>query len=148
MIEEQGIVVGVKEKEKSALIRAERGSACEKCQAKDFCYSIGGKEMLVETDNPVNAGIGDRVVFKIPASAILKVSMILYLVPLFAFILGVITGQEFGKNISPEFNPDLMSGVFGALFLAAAFFGIRIYGKSAEKRQGLRPTVTRVINAV
>lgn len=146
MIEEQGIVVDIKADK--AVIKTERGSTCEKCQAKDLCQSIGGgNEMLVEALNPVNAKKGDRVIFKVAAAAILKTSLILYLAPLFGFISGVVIGQEVAGYISPDLNPDLASGIFGIIFLVIAFFSIRLYGKSAENKEGFRPIIVRIINA-
>ena len=146
MVEEQGIVVDIKDDK--AIIKTERGSTCEKCQAKDLCQSIGGgNEMLVEALNPVNAKIGNRVMFKVSAAMLLKTSLIIYLVPLFGFISGVVIGQELAGYIYPKLNPDLASGIFGVLFLGLAFFSIRIYGKSVENKQGFRPVIIRIINA-
>ncbi len=145
MVEEQGIVIDIKAEK--AIIRAERGSTCDKCQAKDLCQSIGsGNEMLLEADNPINAKKGDRVLFKVTAAMLLKTSLILYLVPLFAFISGVVIGQESAKYIS-GLNPDLASGIFGVLFLVISFFSIRLYGKSKENKEGFRPVIIRIINA-
>lgn len=146
MVEEQGIVVDIKADK--AVIKTERGSTCEKCQAKDLCQSIGnGNEMLVEALNPVNAKKGDRVIFNVAAATILKTSLILYLAPLFGFISGVVIGQELAGYISPKLNPDLASGIFGILFLVIAFFSIRLYGKSVENKEGFRPVIIRIINA-
>ncbi|MBI5682393.1 MAG: SoxR reducing system RseC family protein [Deltaproteobacteria bacterium] len=138
MVEEHGIVMAIKTDR--AILKTERGSTCERCQAKEFCYSLGEKETFVEVDNPVNANIGDMVIFKIPTSAIIKTSLIIYLVPLFAFIAGVVIGQKFAGHL----NPDLASGIFGVIFLTAAFFGIRIYGKAMENKKGVRPTIVRL----
>lgn len=145
MIEESGVIVDIKADK--AVIKTERGSTCEKCQAKDLCQSIGGgNEMLVEALNPVNAKKGDRVIFNVAAATILKTSLILYLVPLFGFISGVVIGQELAVYVSPELNPDLASGIFGIIFLAIAFFSIRLYGKSAENKEGFMPVIIRIIN--
>jgi len=142
-MEESGIVVDIKGNR--AIIKTERGSSCEKCQSKDFCHTTsGGSETLIEADNPIDAKKGDRVIFQVAAGVLLKTRVVLYLLPLFAFITGVVVGQKFSGHM----NPDLASGIFGFLFLTAAFFGIKIYGKFVEEKQGYRPVVKRIINAV
>lgn len=140
MVEEHGIVMAIKTDR--AIIKTERGATCEKCMAKEFCYSLSEKDTFVEVDNPINAKVGDAVIFKIPTSAIIKTGMIIYLVPLFAFITGIVIGQKFAGHL----NPDLASGLFGIAFLVAAFFGIRIYSKAMENKKGVRPSIVRLAN--
>ncbi|HBR17517.1 MAG: hypothetical protein A3G39_08955 [Deltaproteobacteria bacterium RIFCSPLOWO2_12_FULL_43_16] len=144
MIEERGIVIDVKGD--TAFIKAEKGTSCESCVARETCHgTIGTNEVIIEAENAANAKFGDRVVVMVGTSTLLKASFILYLGPIAGLIIGVVLGQTLVKQFAVNLNPDLLSGILGALFLVISFFGIRLYGKSLEKREGFRPVVVRVV---
>lgn len=143
MIEEQGVVIDVKGSK--AFIKAEKGTSCESCVARETCHgTIGANEVIIEAENPVNAKFGDRVVVMVGTATLLKASFILYMGPIAGLILGVVLGQMLAKQFTLDINPDLLSGILGALFLAITFFGIRLYGKRLEKKEGFRPVVVKV----
>lgn len=144
MIEERGIVIDVKGD--TAFIKAEKGTSCESCVARETCHgTIGTNEVIIEAENRVNAKFGDRVVVMVGTATILKASFILYLGPIAGLIIGVALGQILVKQFVVDLNPDLLSGILGALFLIITFFGIRILGKWLAKKEGFRPVVDRVV---
>ncbi|MBI5327894.1 MAG: SoxR reducing system RseC family protein [Deltaproteobacteria bacterium] len=144
MIEEQGVVIDIKGNR--AFVKTEKGTSCESCVARETCHgTIGTNEVIIEADNTVNAKFGDRVVIMVGTATLLKASFILYLGPIAGLILGVVIGQILVKQFTISINPDLLSGIMGALFLIITFFGIRLYGKSLEKKEGFRPVVVRVV---
>lgn len=131
----------------SALIKTRQSSACEGCSSKKSCSSgqDASGEGLLEADNPVGAKVGDSVIFTVGAGSVLKAGALLYLVPILSFILGVVIGQS-GPVIAllPGQNPDLLSGVLGAAFLALAFIGLKVYSAFLDKNRTFRPKVLRV----
>jgi sigma-E factor negative regulatory protein RseC len=144
MIEEQGIVIDIKGS--LAFVKTEKGTSCESCVSRETCHgTIGTNEVIIEAENIANAKFGDRVIVMVGTATILKASFILYMGPIAGLILGVILGQVLVKQFAIDLNPDLLSGILGALFLVIVFFGIRLYGKLLEKREGFRPVVVRVV---
>ena len=145
MIEEQGVIISLKSD--IAFISTEKGSECEGCGSKSLCNPDEGedKTMVVEAFNPIEAKVGERVLFTVGAATVLKGGMMLYLVPLLSFIAGVVAGQVFGPKLMPDMNLDLLSFVLGFAFVAIAFVGLRFYGKRASTSNTYRPTVVRVI---
>ncbi|MBI5048146.1 MAG: SoxR reducing system RseC family protein [Deltaproteobacteria bacterium] len=144
MIEEQGIVIDIKGSR--AFVKTEKGTSCESCVARETCHgTIGTNEVIIEAENVANAKFGDRVVVMVGTATLLKASFILYMGPIAGLIIGVILGQVLVKQFAIDLNPDLLSGILGALFLVITFFGIRLYGKLLEKREGFRPVVVRVV---
>ena len=144
MIEERGVIIDIKGNR--AFVKTEKGASCESCVARETCHgTIGTNEVIIEAENTVNAKFGDRVVVMVGTATLIKASLILYISPIAGLIIGVVLGQILVKQFAVNLNPDLLSGILGALFLVIAFFGIRFYGKSLEKRQGFRPAVVRVI---
>ena len=145
MIEEHGIVV--QDKGGRVLIKAQRSSSCEGCASKKSCSSgqASGADMLIEADNLAGASVGDRVVFTAGAGSVLKAGALLYLVPILSFIFGVVIGQtEAITGLFPSQNPDLISGVLGAVFLALAFIGLKVYSAFLDKSKTFMPKVLRV----
>lgn len=144
MIEEQGVVIDIKGSR--AFVKTEKGTSCESCVSRETCHgTIGTNEVIIEAENAANAKFGDRVVVMVGTATLLKASFILYLGPIAGLIIGVVIGQLIVKQFAINLNPDLLSGILGFLFLVIAFFGIRIYGKSLEKREGFRPVVVRIV---
>ena len=142
-MEEHGVVV--ESKGAVVLIRAKRTSACDSCASSKSCHSISDEEMLVEADDPIGAEVGDRVIYEVSASAIIKAGMLLYLVPLLSFILGLVLGSVASPRYFTEQNPDLVSGIFGVVFLGAAFIGLKLYGRRLERDKSYRPHVLKVM---
>lgn len=144
MLEEQGVVVNIKGNR--AFIKTGKGTSCESCVARETCHGvIGTNEVIIEAENPINAKFGDRVIVMIGTATLLKASLLLYLGPVAGLIAGVVLGQIFVKQFALTLNPDLLSGVIGLFFLIITFFGIRLYGKMLEKKEGFRPVVVRVV---
>lgn len=141
-MEEHGVVVQIKNN--IAIIKSERSSACESCASKKTCASGGApNEMFIEAENTIGAKAGDRIVFSIGASSVIKAGLIIYLVPILSFIFGVVLGQSAGTRFLPEVNPDLISGVVGAAFLIIAFFGLKAYNAFMEKTKSFKPQILR-----
>lgn len=142
MVEEHGVIIKVVGA--AVMIKAERTTSCEGCSSKSLCHSSGTSQ-LIEADNRVGAKVGDHVVFTVGAGSVLKAGLILYLVPVIAFILGAVLGRTGAKLITTGLNPDLASGVLGVFFLIAAFAGIKLYSARISRNKAYRPQVLRVV---
>lgn len=142
-MEERGVIVECKGS--VAVIRAQRTSSCDSCSSKKTCSSGSSSDMLIEAANGIGARAGDHVVFTVGGGSVLKAGVVLYLVPVLFFIGGIVLGQLAGKSVFIGLNPDLVSGVFGVVFLVIAFFGIKLYGKILEKSGAYRPQILRVV---
>jgi len=144
-MEEHGIVVRLIGG--GAVIKTRQSSACESCASKKSCSSgqSASGDAFIEADNPVGAKVGDSVIFTVGAGSILKAGALLYLVPIISFIVGVVIGQSgLVTGLLPGYNPDLLSGLLGAAFLALAFIGLKVYSAFLDKKRSFRPKVLRV----
>jgi sigma-E factor negative regulatory protein RseC len=142
-MEEEGVVV--KDKAGRVTIKARRSTSCESCASKGTCSAGADTDMLIEADNPVGAGVGDRVVFSVGAASVIKAGLLLYLVPIVSFIFGVVLGQTVAARFWTGWNPDLVSGGLGVVFLVLAYFGLRLYGSYASRHKSFGPRVLRVV---
>jgi sigma-E factor negative regulatory protein RseC len=100
-------------------------------------------DVEVEAINAVGAKVNDRVSICFETSSLLKVSFLVYMIPLLFLILGVIVGDK----IAVLFNCDqsIFSVLAGFLFLFAAFFFVKAKGKELSKKDAYQPKIIRIL---
>ena len=76
-------------------VTVQRSEACNSCSAKGACRTLGGQtgNLLLALDNTVNAEPGDQVRITIEESALVKASLVLYLVPALGLVGGALGGS-------------------------------------------------------
>ncbi len=139
----EGIVIKVNSS--TAWVKCTRSAACESCKAKDFCDTVGGSDDDVEIEaiNAAKAKVDDRVTISFKTSSLLKVSFLVYMVPVLFLILGVVIGDK----IAAIFNYDqsIFSVLAGLLFLLAAFFFVKTKGSKMSKKDEYKPKIIRIL---
>ena len=145
MATEEGIVTKVYSS--TAWVKCTKSAACESCSAKGFCDTVGGvsdDDVEVEAINAVGAKVDDRVTISFETSSLLKVSFLVYMVPVLFLILGVVVGD----NIARIFNYDqsIFSVLVGFLFLFAAFFFVKAKGKELSIKEAYQPKIIRILS--
>ncbi|MEA3429405.1 MAG: SoxR reducing system RseC family protein [Thermodesulfobacteriota bacterium] len=143
MVTEEGIVIKVDSS--TAWVKCTKSAACESCKAKGFCDTAGGSDDDVEVEaiNAVQAKVDDRVTISFKTSSLLKVSFLVYMIPVLFLILGVIIGDK----IAPIFNYDqsIFSMLVGFLFLVAAFFFVKAKGRVLSTKEEYKPKIIRIL---
>lgn len=144
MIEEVGIIVELRGKH-VALVLCEKNSMCEHCATAGACH-IGddGRARTVEAVNAIGAQVGDKVRVAVSTRTFLQSGFILYIVPLIALVVGAVIGKAVGENLKVGLNPDLLSAIFGAFFLAGSFLVIRV-GSQALSAEAFRPRIVAIL---
>ena len=120
MTKENGVVI--KTGESKAWVKTIKRSECEGCASHDSCEAA--KEAEVEAINTIGAKIGDTVVVGFETGSLIKVSMMLYLFPVLAMIVGAVIGSK----LAPVYNIDesIMSAIFSFSFFFLSFICIRL----------------------
>ena len=143
MATEEGIVT--KADSSTAWVKCTKSAACESCSAKGFCDTMGGSEDTVELEaiNAVGAKVNDRVTISFETSSLLKVSFLVYMIPVLFLILGVIIGNK----IALIFNYDqsIFAMLVGFLFLVASFFFVKAKGRELSKKDTYQPKIIRIL---
>lgn len=130
-VEHSGVVVAI-EGDK-ARVRFMRSSACKSCGA---CLTVGEKEMETLVDNNLNAVVGDRVLVQLSASSLLIASVLCYVLPLCALLIGIWLGMPLG---------DFYALLFGVVGCVIVFLLLRIVDKRAIRSRRFIPTMTKII---
>ena len=120
MVTENGIVI--KTDVKTACIKTIRSSSCEGCASKDSCE--GGKEAQVEALNTIGAKTGDAVVVGFETGSFIKISMLIYLFPVFSMAAGAVAGSYLAPLYG--FDTTNASALLAFSFLGLSFLVIRL----------------------
>ncbi|HHD12180.1 MAG TPA: hypothetical protein ENK42_07040 [Deltaproteobacteria bacterium] len=141
-MEETGTVIEVRGD--TVLIRTEKKSACESCASREVCHSVSEKDVVLEALNPIGAKKGDRVVFTVHATTLVKAGLLVYLFPLAGFIAGVVAGQLLGDAL-PAIDKDLLSALLGFGLMGVVFVVVNLYSRKKERLKEYMPRVVRIL---
>ncbi|MDX5300342.1 MAG: SoxR reducing system RseC family protein [Gammaproteobacteria bacterium] len=100
MIEESGRVVALEGE--GVWVQVIRQSACQSCSARKGCGQAalagmsGGRAHQVWIENPLGAQVGDQVRIGVSEAAMLRASLLVYLVPLLALMLAAVVASGAG----------------------------------------------------
>jgi len=144
MATEEGIVV--RTDTGSAWIKTVKSGACQSCSAQGYCHSLGGgRDVEVHALNPVAAKVGDRVLIGFETGPLMKVSFMLYIVPILALIVGAAVGQGVAPFLS--LNPQASSILMGFLLVFLSFWWIRKKSNQLAGKDRYRPKILRTLAA-
>ncbi len=127
-MKKQGQVVRVEGE--MAYIAVERQEACGgKCEA---CGGCAGQEnvSIVEVKNDLGVEKGDCVMLEAPEGKLLKYSLLLYTVPLIAFILGLVISIYVFSRMNIE-SYEIYSFLIGLFCVGLAIIVIKIFDENA-----------------
>lgn len=130
MIEEKAQVIEVKGD--TLVLQAQRQSACGSCSANRGCGTsvlskvVGQKFTRFQADNNINARVGDTVIVAIPEDALVKGSLVMYMVPVLAmFVTGLLADHLLEPTLPYRdffIAMTSFSGLAGGAFLARKYF--------------------------
>ena len=143
MNEAEGVVKDIRGS--NALVLTDRQAMCGTCEAKGFCRMLGGgKEILSEALNPIGAGIGDMVKIGIPAGAVTKASMVVYLLPAVGIVGGAVIGYFLGMIYNFDANVSTLIG--GAVCLGLSMLLVRQLNNILSRSPSYQPEIIKIIN--
>ncbi len=141
MATETGIVTQIKGE--YAVVKTQRAAGCGACTEKETCHSMGGgKEIEFTATNAAHAGVGDQVVLDFKTSRMLKLSMLIYIFPILALVIGAVIGHNWA--ISAGIDPSVGAAVPGFLAFFAAIGIILRLEKGARHSDRYKPVIVSV----
>ncbi len=145
MIEETARVIGIEDDQ--LLLEAQTKTACNACEVKQGCGTsvmskvVGRKFTRFRAPNTVNARVGDEVVVGLAEEAMLKGSVLVYLLPLLAMIVfALLADMLLDAEAAARDLQVLGAGLFG--FAAMLVISRRLLS-SDDNRSKLNPVVLR-----
>ena len=144
MATETGMVIQIKGE--YAVVKTQRAAGCGACTEKETCHSMGGgREIEFTAINDANAGAGEQVVLDFKTSRMLKLSMLIYIFPILALVIGAVIGHNWA--ISAGIDPSVGAAVPGFLAFFAAIGIILRLEKGAKHSDRYKPVIVSVKKA-
>ncbi|MCG7873243.1 MAG: SoxR reducing system RseC family protein [Candidatus Thiodiazotropha lotti] len=146
MIEETAMVVRIEGE--YAFVETEKRAACGSCESQGSCSTsvLAGlfkrRYNHLRVVNTVLAKPGEQVIIGLQEQALLKLSMLAYLLPLILMILAAIVAQYlFGLfNIQSGELPQVIGGLLG---LIGGFFLLRLLAYKNRHDPGYQAVILR-----
>jgi sigma-E factor negative regulatory protein RseC len=126
-----------------AKVKIPRTASCQSCSEHgECCAPFGSDFMLVEAQNRVGAGEGQNVEIEFATPSSNTAVLFLYIIPLFALILGAVAGY----NLALFGSPDGSAALLSLVFLVLSYLGVHrlhrlLWGRDAR----YRPRITRLL---
>ncbi|MCU0559325.1 MAG: SoxR reducing system RseC family protein [Desulfobacterales bacterium] len=128
---------------RTAQVRMKRSSQCAACSCAGLCSPFGKDWMVVAADNTLGAAAGQKVRITYRVAGEVKASFILYIVPVFALLLGALLGSA----IDPFHNTDLSAVAAGLSFVVVSFLLIRKYAAwKYGRNRSYHPRISEVLS--
>jgi len=142
MVRERGVIESIAGKK--AMVRIQKSSACSACESRDSCDAASGKGMTIEVANELMASEGDIVEISISSGSFLKLTLLVYFVPVAALIICAYLGDQWGMR--GGFNATLASILAGGTGMGITFLVLRRFDHYQRKKRNFGPRMTRILS--
>lgn len=139
-----GHIVEIKD-ETTALFQMKRLSAWATCKKCLSSMSSESEEIIVEVDNSIGAEVGDKVEVSMEQINVIQAVALVYAMPLFFLLLGVIGSSYVLKLVDIQFSKEIISAIVGITFMATSYLYLKKNDKKFKESKKFIPIVTRVI---
>ncbi len=132
-------------KDKYATVSTSRSGVCADCAEKSSCSSGESEEKgvpeIITAVNPIQAKPGDYVEFDLSGHTELKVSLIVWVVPLIGLIMGAFAGSYLFQKLSQD-SGTLLGAFLGFII---AFSIIMVYDRYFVDKEELIPLISKKV---
>jgi sigma-E factor negative regulatory protein RseC len=144
-MQQVGKVIEVFDNHQAKLLMTKH-AACESCGA---CHR--GKEnmnMNIIAFNEVDAQIGDTVEVDMETQSVLGAAFIVYVIPLFTLLAGLIGGNYLLKKIGFTRNIEIHAAGIGLIMMGLTFLIIKLFDNVFKKDQRYIPAITKIVKDI
>lgn len=134
--EAQGIVI--ESNDNLAKVKVNRHGDCKNCGA-----CPGDNATVLDVRNLLKAKPGQRVLFEIKETNILKAAFVVYMVPLIGILLGAMSGMWLAEKMGEVEKVFEIGGASLGFILAALY--IKIFDKSTNTDSKMKPIITHIL---
>ena len=148
MLETEAVVVRVGGGE--AYVETFRASSCGSCSSKQSCGTstlaqiLGGKAKAFKVVNSIDAMVGERVVVGLEESALLRSSLLAYLLPLGLLVAGAVVGGWAAAGAAAR---DAYSALGAGLGLVVGYAALKGATAMAREKSSYQPVILRRVLA-
>jgi len=100
----------------------------------------------IRVKNDVNASVGQYVELQYENRNFLKAAFLVYMVPFFSMIIGIMVGSYLAKYLGYEKHQEIIMAGIGFLFLAISYLGLRTIEKSIKDKEDMHIVISHIIS--
>jgi sigma-E factor negative regulatory protein RseC len=98
----------------------------------------------VEVRNDLAAGVGDSVQLSVPEGSLVKLSLLVYLFPVVALLVGAVTAGAWAESF--HLDPTLASILGGGIAMGLTFFVLKRLDKRSAAKEAYQPRMMRILS--
>lgn len=143
MIEETALVVS--QEGSHIWVETQRKSTCGACSAKTGCGTsalekvVGQRAVRLRVLNTVDAEVGEQVIIGLDDAALVRGSLVVYLIPLLLMIAGALVGEF----VAGQGAGDLPSALGGLVGLVVGFGWLKTFSAGFASKHAFQPQIIR-----
>lgn len=119
-----------------AKVCVEPSDACKNCGAKHFCQPLD-KMRIIEAENTIGAKIDDEVFIQLAAGISLKVSFLVFGMPVVTALIGLILGAQYSETLSL---------IYGLAGFTLGLIAVKIINNTIAKKPEFLPKIVEILN--
>jgi len=126
-----------------ATVVIQRSSACDHCVKADCDVTTEGIE--TEAINAVHAVVGQTVKLVMRAHTYIKGMFVLFVIPVFALILGAVMGQGILPMYFAKVDPQTLAVAGSFILFLLSLFIVKLLAGRMEKNTEYRSVIEKII---
>jgi len=141
-VQKAGVVISVERN--VAKVEIQKHSSCSNCSA----CKLGDENssLVAEVYNQIGAKVGQTVYIDMESKQVLSAAFIVYIIPLFSLLAGIMLASTILNTIGIMKNADIYSAIVGFFMMTASFVIIRLKDKKFKSSGKYLPMITEVVN--
>ncbi len=125
------------------VVVSRKGSCCENC-GKDVC-DIPESGVETEAINAAGASVGQKVRIVMKSYTYFKGAMLIYVLPVFALILGAVLGKIYLPGYFHKTDSDLLAALGGFLMFFASLVLVKILSSGMNRKTEYKPVIESIV---
>jgi positive regulator of sigma E activity len=120
-----------------------KSSCCESCEKESCDIPEDGVE--TEAINEIKAKVGQKVKVVMKSHTYIKGALVLYALPIFAFISGAVLGEMHLSNLIRGIDPELLAALVGFCALFTSLIIVKLMTNRMEKKTENRSVIESIV---
>ncbi len=125
------------------VVVSRKASCCESCE-KDVC-DVPESGIETEAINAAGASVGQKVKIVMKSYSYFKGAMLIYVLPVFALIIGAVLGKLYLPAYFPETDSDLLAAAGGFLLFFVSLVPAKVLSSGMNKKTEYKPVIESIV---
>jgi len=115
----------------------------QSCDGCNLCSMTGSGNMLMRLPFQENIHEGDSVVIEVPDVSLIKISLLVFILPLILFTAGILGADHVSKRLLGVPLPEIYQLISGCIMMAVTFFFLYRHNRTLQKKGNNIPRIVQ-----